>query len=198
MCRNGRGGTSGTRKHSKAPASRELSVRTRRYQRSYRKRTTTACPTTTSSPPKPYPVRRRYPQSEGGNQRQGKYHQRASTREEEMTMMITKEGFIAPHGGRLVDRKVPAEERDERLREAEELTKVPLEPRALSDLQMISTGVFSPVEGFMLQDDYIHVVEEMHLSNGLAWSMPITLAVEEEVANSLKEDSMVALVNGDG
>jgi sulfate adenylyltransferase len=113
-------------------------------------------------------------------------------------MMITKEGFIAPHGGRLVDRKVPTEERDERLREAEELAKVPLEPRALSDLQMISTGVFSPVEGFMLQDDYIHVVEEMHLSNGLAWSMPITLAVEEEVANSLKEDSMVALVNGDG
>jgi len=115
-----------------------------------------------------------------------------------MTMMITKEGFIAPHGGRLVDRKVPAEERDERLREAEELTKVPLEPRALSDLQMISTGVFSPVEGFMLQDDYLNVVEEMHLSNGLAWSMPITLAVDEEVANSLKEDSMVALVDGDG
>ena len=97
-----------------------------------------------------------------------------------------------------MDRKVPAEERDERLREAEELAKVPLEPRALSDLQMISTGVFSPVEGFMLQDDYINVVEEMHLSNGLAWSMPITLAVDEEGANSLKEDSMVALVNGDG
>jgi len=112
--------------------------------------------------------------------------------------MITKDGFIAPHGGQLVDRKVSAEEQHGRLREAEELAKIPLGPRALSDLQMISTGVFSPLEGFMLQDDYVNVVEEMHLSNGLAWSMPVTLAAEEEVAKSLKEDSEVALVNGDG
>jgi sulfate adenylyltransferase len=113
-------------------------------------------------------------------------------------MMITQDGFIAPHGGRLVDRKVPDEERHERLREAEDLPKVSLEPRALSDLQIISTGVFSPLEGFMLQDDYTNVVEDMHLSNGLAWSMPVTLAVEEEVAKSLQENSVVALANGAG
>ncbi len=113
-------------------------------------------------------------------------------------MMITQDGFIAPHGGHLVDRKVPAEERHERLRETEELPKVFLEPRALSDLQMISTGVFSPLKGFMLQDDYTSVVEDVHLSNGLAWSMPVTLAVEEEVARSLQEDSVVALANGGG
>jgi PUA-like domain len=113
-------------------------------------------------------------------------------------MMITKDGFIAPHGGRLVDRKVPAEERHERLREAEELPKIPLEPRALSDLQMISTGVFSPLEGFMLREDYENVVEEMHLSNGLAWSMPVTLAVDEDTARTAKEGSEVALMNGGG
>lgn len=50
----------------------------------------------------------------------------------------------------------------------------------------------------MLQEDYINVVEDMHLANGLAWSMPVTLAVEEDVAKSLKEDSEVALVNGGG
>jgi sulfate adenylyltransferase len=113
-------------------------------------------------------------------------------------MMITKDGFIAPHGGRLVDRKVPAEERQERLREAAELPKVPLGPRALSDLEMISTGVFSPLEGFMAQDDYTNVVEEMRLSNGLVWSLPITLAVDEDTARTANEGSEVALTNGGG
>ena len=54
---------------------------------------------------------------------------------------------------------------------------MPLSPRALSDLQMISTGVFSPLEGFMLRDEYEDVVEDMRLKDGLAWSLPVTLSV---------------------
>src|SRR5215217_1431415 len=113
-------------------------------------------------------------------------------------MMLTEDGAIAPHGGHLVDRKVPDKERQERLREAAELPKVPLGPRALSDLQMLSTGVFSPLEGFMLREDYESVIEEMRLSNGLVWSLPVTLATDEDTARALKEDDEVALVNGDG
>ena len=60
---------------------------------------------------------------------------------------------IAPHGGELIDRRVPAGERAERLQRAEELPKVVLGPRALSDLEMISTGVFSPLTGFMGRED---------------------------------------------
>ena len=60
---------------------------------------------------------------------------------------------------------------------------------------MIASGVFSPLEGFMLREDYESVVEDMRLSNGLAWSMPITLSAEEETARSLREDSLVALVD---
>ena len=67
--------------------------------------------------------------------------------------MLTKSDVIAPHGGTLVDRTVPAEERQERLGEAAELPKVSLGPRTISDLQMISTGVFSPLEGFMHKED---------------------------------------------
>ena len=63
--------------------------------------------------------------------------------------MLKKNDVIAPHGGTLVDRTVPAEERQERLRETVELPRVSLGPRTISDLQMISTGVFSPLEGFM-------------------------------------------------
>ena len=50
----------------------------------------------------------------------------------------------------------------------------------------------------MAQDDYTNVVEEMHLSNGLVWSLPITLAVDRDTARTAKEGSEVALTNGGG
>ena len=112
--------------------------------------------------------------------------------------MLTKNDVIAPHGGSLVDRTVPVEERQERLREAAELPKVFLGPRTISDLQMISTGVFSPLEGFMRKEEYESVVEDMRLTDGLAWSLPVTLASSEDTAHTLREGSEVALVDGDG
>ncbi|HEU4846566.1 MAG TPA: sulfate adenylyltransferase, partial [Rubrobacteraceae bacterium] len=61
---------------------------------------------------------------------------------------------IAPHGGELVDRMAPEDQRDELLSRAEGFASVTLGPRALSDLEMISTGVFSPLTGFMVSEDY--------------------------------------------
>src|SRR3712207_9152344 len=110
--------------------------------------------------------------------------------------MLVESSIIAPHGGHLVDRRAPDENRRELVREALWLPRVHLDARALSDLQMIATGVFSPLEGFMLREDYESVVEEMRLSNGLAWSMPVTLSLAEELARSLREDSLVALEIG--
>src|SRR4028119_2438951 len=106
--------------------------------------------------------------------------------------------MIAPHGGELIDRLAPEEDREGLLREADRLAKVTLGPRALSDLEMISTGVFSPLTGFMVQTDYDSVVETMHLKNGLVWSLPITLSVNDAEAGSVSEGDEVALVNGDG
>ena len=105
----------------------------------------------------------------------------SENRREERIMLRT-ESQIAPHGGELIDRVVPEEERRERSMEAAGLPRVPLSPRALSDLQMISTGVFSPLEGFMGRDEYEGVVEDMRLESGLAWSLPITLSADEEKA----------------
>jgi sulfate adenylyltransferase len=112
--------------------------------------------------------------------------------------MLVERSTIAPHGGNLVDRRAPAEDRKELVREALGLPRVPLDARTLSDLRMIASGVFSPLEGFMLQDDYESVVEDMRLSNGLAWSMPVTLSEREETARSLSEGEHVALVDGTG
>src|SRR3712207_655804 len=103
-----------------------------------------------------------------------------------------------PHGGTLVNRRAPEGERGERAQRAEELRKVALGPRTLSDLEMISTGVFSPLTGFMVREDYESVVDGMRLSSGLVWSMPITLSVGEDEANSVREGEEIALTAGDG
>jgi sulfate adenylyltransferase len=105
---------------------------------------------------------------------------------------------IEPHGGELVDRLAPEEQRDELLRRAEGLTKVVLGPRALSDLEMISTGVFSPLTGFMVSEDYDSVLETMRLKNGLVWSLPITLPVGEEEADDIRVGEEIALADGTG
>jgi sulfate adenylyltransferase len=112
--------------------------------------------------------------------------------------MLVESTTIAPHGGILVDRRAPDEDRRELVRDALRLPRVPLDARTLSDLQMIASGVFSPLEGFMLREDYESVVEDMRLASGLAWSMPVTLSVEEETARSLSEDTHVALADGTG
>ena len=101
-----------------------------------------------------------------------------------------------PHGGALVNRRAPEEEREERKQRAEELRKIALGPRTLSDLEMIASGVFSPLTGFMVREDYESVVDGMRLAGGLVWSMPITLSVGGEEANSIGEE--IALTGHDG
>ncbi len=100
---------------------------------------------------------------------------------------------IAPHGGTLVNRIASDEQRAEFLDKADHLPRITLDKRALSDLEMIAIGGFSPLTGFMEQADYDRVVHDMHLTNGLPWSIPITLSVEAEVAAPLREGFLIRL-----
>ncbi|MBD2246494.1 sulfate adenylyltransferase [Nostoc sp. FACHB-888] len=105
---------------------------------------------------------------------------------------------IAPHGGQLVNRIATPEQRAEFLSKADFLPRVQLDDRAVSDLEMIAIGAFSPLTGFMNQQDYDRTVTEMRLANGLVWSIPITLSVSEEVASPLKEGGFIRLDNSRG
>ncbi|MEG4487299.1 sulfate adenylyltransferase [Microcoleus sp. D2_18a_B4] len=100
---------------------------------------------------------------------------------------------IAPHGGILVNRIATLDQRQEFFDKAEVLPRVQLSDRSISDLQMIAIGALSPLKGFMNEADYRSVVKQMRLSNGLPWSVPITLSVTEEVAAPLKAGTLVRL-----
>jgi sulfate adenylyltransferase len=97
-----------------------------------------------------------------------------------------------------VNRIVSEAQKREFLDRALEMPRVQLSERSLSDLVLIAIGGFSPLTGFMEQQDYDPVVTDMRLANGLPWSVPITLPVSEEVAEPLKEGSWVRLDAPDG
>ncbi len=92
-----------------------------------------------------------------------------------MTVAAT-DRLIAPHGGALVDRTGGLPD------DLDTLERVELTSRELSDLDMIASGALSPLDGFMGRADYERVLEEMHLANGVPWSLPVCLAVESAPA----------------
>jgi len=103
-----------------------------------------------------------------------------------------------PHGGWLVDRLVADERARELEAEASTLPAISLNPFELSDLEMLAIGGFSPLDGFMFKDDFESVLRQMRLVNGLAWSLPITLAVDDAAAESLRGKTRVALADTSG
>jgi sulfate adenylyltransferase len=101
--------------------------------------------------------------------------------------------LITPHGGTLVNREITGRGRDQLMRAASEFPKLQLNARQISDLMMIATGAYSPIDGFMGEADYKSVVASMRLANGVVWPLPITLAVSGEEAKRLRVKKDVAL-----
>lgn len=104
---------------------------------------------------------------------------------------------LQPHGGSLINRLATGAERDQLLREAAELQSITVNAWTISDIDCIAVGAFSPLTGFMNEQDYRSVVEQMRLSDGTVWSIPITLSVEEDVAEKLQLGERVALIGQD-
>lgn len=102
--------------------------------------------------------------------------------------------LIAPHGGRLVQRLVTAEEKEVWLEKSVSFPTIPASAVTLSDLHCLATGVFSPLTGFLNEQDYLSVRDEMRLSDGTVWSIPITLPVPEEKIAEVKRAEYVSLV----
>ena len=100
---------------------------------------------------------------------------------------------ISAHGGRLINRELTGVERETLLERVPAMPRLKLRPREVSDLEMIANGAFSPLEGFMCEDDYVAVRGNMHLASGLPWTIPVTLSTGEETASGLPDQTDVAL-----
>jgi len=103
---------------------------------------------------------------------------------------------IAPHGGTLIDLLVPQAEADGLAQDAERYPKVKVNDRELSDLEMLAVGALSPLTGFQGEKDYHAILDTMHLTNGLPWTIPVTLSISEDELATVRGADAVTLVTG--
>jgi sulfate adenylyltransferase len=101
--------------------------------------------------------------------------------------------LIPPYGGRLVDLMAPPEALDDLKARANRLSSLQLSERSVCDLELLATGAFSPLDGFMGHEDHQRVIEEMRLTNGYLFPIPITLPVDPGA--DIRLDQQIALRN---
>lgn len=95
--------------------------------------------------------------------------------------------MIAPHGGKLVNRVLEGSDRQKALEKARAAPKIPVARELIQDIQNIANGVFSPIEGFLNEADFNKSTNEMRLTTGVPWTIPIVLDVDKPTADSLKD-----------
>ncbi len=97
---------------------------------------------------------------------------------------------INPHGGKLVNRLTKEDPSG--------LFSISISQDLANDVENIADGIFSPLEGFLGQDDFERVISKGRLSNEIAWTIPTVLDVNEETSKKMKDASDVLLKNPDG
>jgi sulfate adenylyltransferase len=111
---------------------------------------------------------------------------------------IMQDHLIPPHGGELVNLYVTPERNMEIRGQSRDWPSWDLTPRQLCDIELLMSGGFSPLRGFMNRADYDSVCQKMRLSDGTIWPMPIVLDVPEEFAKKLAPGKVVALRDAEG
>jgi len=102
------------------------------------------------------------------------------------------------HGGELIDRYLSPEAAETEKENSREIPSWDLSMRQLCDIELILNGAFSPLTGFLNQDDYEGVRDKMRLASGVFWPMPITLDVSEAFAASIQSGTKIALRDPEG
>ena len=103
--------------------------------------------------------------------------------------------MIEPHGGSLINKELPEREKQKILGQIDEFEKIKTDSETLKVIKNIAFGVFSPLEGFMTENDTLNVLDHMYLENEIAWPFPIVLDVSENEVSNLKEEDSVILTD---
>ncbi len=90
---------------------------------------------------------------------------------------------INPHGGKLVNRLSK--------KDPTGLFSISINQDMANDVENIADGIFSPLEGFLGQEDFERVISKGRLANELAWTMPTVLDVDDETAKKMKDAGQV-------
>ncbi len=105
--------------------------------------------------------------------------------------------LVTPHGrGALKPLLLPRTERAEEVKRAEKLVKVPLTSREVSDLFMLAMGAYTPLDGFMGEEDWRGCCTDMLTGNGIFWPIPITCSCHEDIAAGIGIGQEIALIDG--
>jgi sulfate adenylyltransferase len=113
--------------------------------------------------------------------------------------LTSSSNLIPPHGGELINPIVSPSQAAELKAHSKEYPSWDLTARQVCDVELLLSGGFSPLRGFMNRADYEGVCHNMRLSSGVLWPMPITLDVREEFAKGLKPgSSKIALRDPEG
>ncbi|MEM4391405.1 MAG: sulfate adenylyltransferase [Candidatus Nitrosotenuis sp.] len=94
-------------------------------------------------------------------------------------------GTIRPHGGKLISRISR--------KDVSDAYTFTVSDDLANDVENIADGIFSPLEGFLLREDFESVVKNGRLANDLPWTVPIVLDVDRETAEKMKQAGQVAL-----
>ena len=106
--------------------------------------------------------------------------------------------LISPHGGMLSELLVSELRAKELKRESIDYQSINLTPRQLCDLELLLNGAFYPLTGFLVQKEYESVLDNMRLTDGTVWPIPITLDITKDLANSINIGDKIALRDGEG
>ena len=106
--------------------------------------------------------------------------------------------IIKPHGGKLCSPMLNKKHLREVNNDILQLKSWTLTDRQLCDIELILNGGFSPLDGFMNQDDYNSVCEKNRLKNNLLWPIPITLDISNSFADKLDTNEKIVLRDKEG
>jgi sulfate adenylyltransferase len=106
--------------------------------------------------------------------------------------------MIAPHGGKLIEREMSVEKREKIISQITDFYRILIDAEQTQEIENIAQGVFSPLEGFLTENEYESVLEHSRLTNDMPWTIPIILGISEEHAKVVNPTDSVVLSGPDG